>query len=85
MKTVELSATTVARRANLSRIGGQKDIHLSYGIEVTDGAGGAASQFCNCPRIEELKRALPDELKREALPWEAAFPDAIGRSSRVLS
>lgn len=24
-------------------------------------------------RIEELERALPDELKREALPWEAAF------------
>jgi predicted nucleic acid-binding protein len=24
-------------------------------------------------RIEELERALPDELAREALPWEAAF------------
>jgi len=24
-------------------------------------------------RIEELERALPQELKREALPWEAAF------------
>jgi predicted nucleic acid-binding protein len=24
-------------------------------------------------RIEELERALPDKLKREALPWEAAF------------
>jgi predicted nucleic acid-binding protein len=24
-------------------------------------------------RIEELERALPGELKREALPWEAAF------------
>jgi predicted nucleic acid-binding protein len=24
-------------------------------------------------RIEELERALPDELVREALPWEAAF------------
>lgn len=24
-------------------------------------------------RIEELERALPDELKREPLPWEAAF------------
>jgi predicted nucleic acid-binding protein len=24
-------------------------------------------------RIEELERALPDELQREALPWAAAF------------
>ena len=24
-------------------------------------------------RIEELERALPGELKREALPWDAAF------------
>jgi predicted nucleic acid-binding protein len=24
-------------------------------------------------RIEELEQALPDELEREALPWEAAF------------
>src|SRR5919201_396535 len=24
-------------------------------------------------RIEELEQALPDEIEREALPWEAAF------------